>query len=143
LEVPPRKTTAQHVGGASGCVIAGRLAKADPSLQILIIESGIDNRELIDVVVPGYMANHFGRVKDTVNVYLGNPNSGDGPEFSAAVCGSMLGGGSSVNYMMYTRGCSSDYDDWKTQGWTFEDLKPFFKKVIYQNYIVHWTDGVV
>ena len=29
-----------NVGGAAGCVVASRLAKADPKLQILIIESG-------------------------------------------------------------------------------------------------------
>ena len=29
------------VGGAAGSVIAGALAKADPSLKILIIEAGI------------------------------------------------------------------------------------------------------
>ena len=79
------------------------------------------------------MANHFGRVENTVNVYLGNPSERtSGPKFSAAVCGGMLGGGSSVNYMMYTRGCASDYDDWKNEGWTFEDLKPLFKKVRHQ-----------
>lgn len=43
--------------------------------------------------------------------------------------GNVLGGGSSVNFMMYTRGSKSDYDDWKTQGWGFEGLKPLFKKV--------------
>ena len=43
--------------------------------------------------------------------------------------GSVLGGGSSINLMMYTRANASDYDDWNTEGWKFKDLKPLFKKV--------------
>jgi alcohol oxidase len=94
------------------------------------VEVGVDNRDVPNVIIPGYMANHFGRVKTTVSVYLGNPTSGPfSPKFNAAVCGAMLGGGSSVNYMMYTRGSASDFDDWKTEGWAFNELLPLFKKV--------------
>lgn len=32
--------TKHEVGGASACVIAGRLAAADPGLKILVIEAG-------------------------------------------------------------------------------------------------------
>lgn len=32
-------------GGAAGSVVAGRLAKADPTLQIAIIEAGQDNKD--------------------------------------------------------------------------------------------------
>lgn len=35
-----------------------------------------------------------------------------------------------VNYIMYTRGSASDFDDWKTEGWKFSDVLPYFKKVI-------------
>lgn len=43
--------------------------------------------------------------------------------------GKMLGGGSSVNFMIYNRASASDFDDWNTEGWTFKDLKPLLKKV--------------
>jgi choline dehydrogenase-like flavoprotein len=45
-------------------------------------------------------------------------------------CGNILGGGSSVNFMMYTRASASDYDAWNTEGWGFQDLLPLLKKVI-------------
>jgi alcohol oxidase len=37
------------VGGPAGCVVAGRLAKADPNLQVMLIEYGQNN---IDVRLP-------------------------------------------------------------------------------------------
>jgi alcohol oxidase len=120
----------KHSGGAAGCVIAGRLASVNPSLQVLIVEAGSDNRDVPDVIVPAFMANHFGRVKNTVKIHMERPRrESGGPKFSAAVCGGTLGGGSSVNYMMYTRGSASDFDDWNMEGWRFEDLRPLFCKV--------------
>ena len=114
--------------GTAGCIVAGRLTKADPSLQVLIIEAGSDNRDASDVVVPGFMANHFGGAKNIINIYTTiSTKSPLAPEY--VVCGGILGGGNSVNYMMYTTGCASDFDDWNMDGWRFEDLKPLFWKV--------------
>ena len=42
--------------------------------------------------------------------------------------GHVLGGGTSVNVMQYTRASASDYDDWNVEGWKFKDLKPLFQK---------------
>lgn len=51
------------------------------------------------------------------------------PVLSAAV----VGGGSTINGMMLTRGAADDYDNWSKlnadSGWSFEGLLPYFKKV--------------
>ena len=44
-------------------------------------------------------------------------------------CGGLLGGGSSINFMMYTRAQGVDFDDWETKGWTADDLLPLMKRV--------------
>lgn len=44
-------------------------------------------------------------------------------------CGGVLGGGSSINVLMYTRPQRLDFDSWKTPGWTAEDMLPLLKKV--------------
>ena len=43
----------------------------------------------------------------------------------------MLGGSSMLNYMLYMRGHSQDYDEWRDlglQGWGWEEVLPYFKK---------------
>lgn len=43
--------------------------------------------------------------------------------------GGLLGGGSSINFMMYTRAQGIDFDSWKTDGWAAKDMIPMCKKL--------------
>lgn len=43
--------------------------------------------------------------------------------------GGLLGGGSSVNGMIYQRGQLCDFDSWDTKGWSGKEVLPFLKKV--------------
>lgn len=43
--------------------------------------------------------------------------------------GGVLGGGSSINFMMYTRAQGIDFDSWNTEGWTAKDMIPLCKKL--------------
>ena len=44
----------------------------------------------------------------------------------------VIGGGSSINAQLYTRGVPADYDEWVSEegstGWGYEDVLPYFKK---------------
>ena len=46
--------------------------------------------------------------------------------------GKVLGGSSMLNYMLYMRGHSGDYDEWRDdlglEGWGYDDVLPYFKK---------------
>ena len=42
--------------------------------------------------------------------------------------GKVLGGSSSINGLVYTRGQPEDFDDWETPGWSFGELLPYFRK---------------
>lgn len=119
-----------NVGGATGCVIAGRLAKADPKLQILIIESGNNNLEDPLVRTPAFFLHHLKPDSKTAHFYVSKASPHVAGRSNIVGSGGLLGGGSSINFMMYTRASASDYDDWNTEGWRFKDLKPLFLKVL-------------
>jgi len=111
--------------GASGSVIAGELSKT--GAEILVIESGpadaaptISNPSIWFYNVGGPL--DFGlAVKPTPQLN----NRG----FNIAL-GHVLGGGSSINAMVWTRGMARDYDSWAeagAKGWAFKDVLPMFK----------------
>jgi alcohol oxidase len=43
--------------------------------------------------------------------------------------GGILGGGSSINFMMYTRAQGVDFDSWATEGWAAKDMLPLCNKL--------------
>ncbi|KAE9398196.1 alcohol oxidase [Gymnopus androsaceus JB14] len=118
-------------GGTTACIVAGRLAQADPSLKILIIEAGSHTQELHDHVQPGRYLSNLGQGR-TFSHHNSVPSEALGGRSIHAPTGCCLGGGSSVNFMAYTRANASDYDDWEktgNPGWGSRDLIPLARKV--------------
>jgi len=122
-------------GGPAGCVVAGRLAYADPSLKVMLIEGGANNRDDPWVYRPGIFVKNMQRdgVNDKAKFYTDTMQSSHlrGRQ-SIVPCANILGGGSSINFQMYTRASASDWDDFKTPGWTAKDLLPLMKRL--ENY---------
>ncbi|KAJ7273128.1 GMC oxidoreductase-domain-containing protein [Mycena rebaudengoi] len=118
-------------GGAAGCVVAGRLAAADSSLRILIIEAG---KHTLDVATHRQPARFFRNLLsggDTFTFHVAKPSKALGDRPCIIPAGKCMGGGSSVNFMMYTRAQPSDYDEWAAQGnpgWAAKDLIPLSNK---------------
>lgn len=99
--------TKDYQGGATGCIIAARLAAADPTLEILVIEAGYDNLEDPEVVRPGMCPMHLSPSSPKVKAYTGIHSEHLGGRSSTVTAAQILGGGSSVNYLMYTRASAS------------------------------------
>ncbi|KAI0920510.1 hypothetical protein AcW1_002232 [Taiwanofungus camphoratus] len=119
-------------GGTCGCIIAGRLAAADASLKILVMEAGPPTRDRLIHTQPARYLSHLLPDSTTVKFYVGQESKDLGGRAPVVPCGQCLGGGSSVNFAMYTRAAASDYDDWETVhgnlGWGSKDLIPFLRK---------------
>ena len=118
-----------HAGGLTGCVVAGRLAEADPNLKILLIEQGPNNYGHRDVIYPAlYPRNLF-----PSSQYMLFWQTRKSPQLADRApivpSGGSLGGGSAVNWMVYTRAQRSDFDAWNTKGWGADEMLPFLKKV--------------
>ena len=119
------------LGGTAACVAAGRLAKADPDLSILLVEGGKNNFNDPTVTNPAIYLAHLAPDSQTAIFYKSNEEKALNGREAIVPAGGLLGGGSSINFMMYTRAQGRDYDDWKTEGWDQKSLLPFLKKVIW------------
>ncbi|KAJ7170887.1 GMC oxidoreductase-domain-containing protein [Mycena crocata] len=118
-------------GGAAGCVVAGRLAAADPMLKILILEAGRHTKDIPTHNQPGRYFKNLASGGDTFTFHTAKPSEALGNRPCIIPSGKGMGGGSSVNFMMYTRASPSDYDDWENlenPGWGSKDLIPLSNK---------------
>ncbi|KAF2161913.1 GMC oxidoreductase [Zasmidium cellare ATCC 36951] len=115
-------------GGTAGCVLAARVAEADPSLSILVIEQGINNYNLPQVIYPALFPQNLLQDSKTALFWQGNQSSELANRAPIVPSGGTLGGGSSINWMVYTRAQRSDFDSWNTPGWSAEELWPYLKK---------------
>ncbi|KAG2357740.1 GMC oxidoreductase-domain-containing protein [Suillus spraguei] len=115
-------------GGTTACVVAGRLAAWDPSLSILILEGGPHTLNQAAHVQPYQFPSHQARRSTTLTFNVGNPSPSLNGRAPVVPCAHCIGGGSSVNAMVYTRAPASDFDDWCADGWESENLIPLMKK---------------
>jgi len=113
-------------GGSSGCVMVNRLAKAGK--KVLLLEEGpADNSMFVHIPAT------FIRVIGTERTFIYRSKAS--PEMNGRATtipqGRTLGGGSSVNAMIYIRGQAEDYNDWAKSGctgWEWENVLPIFKR---------------
>ncbi|EME81525.1 uncharacterized protein MYCFIDRAFT_166262 [Pseudocercospora fijiensis CIRAD86] len=135
-------------GGSCGCVVAGRLANLDHSLQVMLIEAGENNLNNPWVYRPGIFPRNMKLDSKTASFYYSRPSEWLSGRRAIVPCAHILGGGSSINFMMYTRASGSDYDDFQAKGWTTKELIPLMKKrETYQrscnNRDIHGFDGPI
>ncbi|KAI9460288.1 GMC oxidoreductase-domain-containing protein [Boletus coccyginus] len=119
-------------GGATACVIAGRLIASNPSLKILVVEGGKHSCDVPNQVEPCRFMEHFAPNSTTVIRHKSKPSAFLDGRSAVVASGHTVGGGSAVNCMVYARGARSDYDDWASlgnDGWSFEELLPLIRKL--------------
>ena len=113
-------------GGSAGCVIVNRLIGAGKS--VLLLEAGpADNDPFIHIPAT------FVRVIGTKRTFMYRTEPDPGTDGRSLVVpqGRTLGGGSSVNAMIYIRGQAADYDTWRDlgcPGWGYDDVLPVFRR---------------
>ncbi|HTQ75849.1 MAG TPA: GMC family oxidoreductase N-terminal domain-containing protein [Burkholderiales bacterium] len=114
--------------GTAGCVLANRLS-ADPEVTVLLLEAG-GKDDWVWIHIPvGYLFC-IGNPR-TDWCYRTEPEAGLNGRSILYARGKVLGGCSSINAMVYMRGQSRDYDEWKAlgnPGWGWEDVLPVFRR---------------
>lgn len=126
-----RRVNATYIvvgGGTTGCIVASRLSE-DPSVEVLLIEEGPrDTSPYIRFPGTYYKTAQGGLLKR----YQWETSVGTKREENdTMIQASVLGGGSSVNGMVYVRGNKRDYDSWEADGavgWAYRDVLPYFRR---------------
>jgi choline dehydrogenase len=119
-------------GGTAGCILANRLS-ADPGTTVLVLEAGQpDHAWDLAVQLPLAMGMPVGsRWHDWR--YAGEPEPGLQSRRLEHPRGKVLGGSSSINGMLYTRGNRADFDRWAaetgTESWNYAHCLPYFRRL--------------
>jgi choline dehydrogenase len=120
-------------GGSSACVAAWRLVN-ERGARVLVLERGPAKPSGLSAFILPMPAGWMKGITGSPVVEMHQPVpqrhlNGRAPAVGQAA---MLGGGSSVNAMVYTRGQHEDYDHWDeflggNSGWAFKDMLPHFR----------------
>lgn len=117
-------------GGSGGATVAGRLSEVS-DWKILLLEAGIEEPPATQV--PMYVSI-FSSDQYSDWHYKTEPEPQACLGYAEQRCswprGKMLGGTSTINGMMHTRGTPADFDGWAAagnEGWGYEDVLPWFK----------------
>jgi len=116
-------------GGTAGCIVASRLSDADPNLSILVIEGGQNNHNLPEIVNPLLYLSNIAPASKNALFWKARKSNHLADREVIVPTGGVLGGGSSINFMMYTRAQRSDFDSWNAKGWSADDMLPLMKKL--------------
>ncbi|CAA7269318.1 unnamed protein product [Cyclocybe aegerita] len=113
-------------GGQSGLVVANRLSEISER-SVLVVEYGHfdDNSGQVEPSSAGAWPQR--KLFNVSSVPQPGLNNRLGAVYAAAV----VGGGSTINGMLFDRGAAEDYDIWerlRNPGWGWKGLLPYFKK---------------
>ncbi|WP_432695000.1 GMC family oxidoreductase [Marinobacterium sp. YM272] len=113
-------------GGSAGCVLAARLAESGEHSVALVEEGRSDVNPWIHIPATFFLALQS---RDASTI-VSEPDSSLGMKRFVVPQGRVLGGGSSVNGMLYMRGQAKDYDEWASihgcEGWSYKDVLPTY-----------------
>jgi choline dehydrogenase len=115
--------------GSAGCAAASRLSEA-PDTRVTLIEAGPDNDSWRINMPLGVQKLVLGTQYNWA--YTTAPEPRLARRRIEHPRGKVIGGSSSINGMVYTRGHALDFQRWATEfgcaGWSYADVLPYFKR---------------
>ncbi|MFC4625233.1 choline dehydrogenase [Daeguia caeni] len=116
--------------GSAGSVIAARLSE-NSRFDVLLLEAGPDNKSWkIDMPLA---VDQLLNATDYNWAFETEPEAALGGRRIGQPRGRVIGGSSSINGMVYTRGNPQDYDEWRDvhgcTGWGYADVLPYFRRM--------------
>jgi choline dehydrogenase len=115
--------------GSSGSVVARRLAE-DPAVNVLLLEAG-GSDDVPNIAEAALWPTNLGTERDWG--FLAQPNPHLGGRVLAMGTGKVLGGGSSINVMVWSRGHKTDWDyfaaETREEGWSYASVLRLYRRI--------------
>ena len=115
--------------GSSGSVVARRLAE-NPDVNVLLLEAG-GTDDVAKVMDPGQWFLNIGSERDWS--FVGEPNPHLHGRSVSSNMGKVLGGGSSINTMVWARGHRDDWDFFASESgdtaWNYEAVLNLYRRI--------------
>lgn len=116
-------------GGSSGCVVASRLSE-NPDVSVLLLEAGGDD-QAPSILNPGVWYTNLGSEREWGD--RSTPQRHLNGRSLPLAMGKALGGGSSINVMVWARGHKNDFDYWAAEAgdpeWDYEHVLAIYKRI--------------
>jgi len=118
--------------GAAGALIAGRLAN-ETNASILVLEAGSTD-QIDEVINPSLWPKNIRSERDWM--YTAEPSEHVNGRSVMLPMGKVVGGGTSVNVMLWARGHKSDFEFWANEtgndAWSYKNVLSMYKRM--ENY---------
>jgi choline dehydrogenase len=115
--------------GSSGSVVARRLAE-NPNVRVLLLEAG-GSDDVPSVVNPSAWFTNLGTERDWG--FKSEPNAHINGRQMPLSMGKVLGGGSSINVMIWSRGHKNDWDYFASESgdprWSYENVLKIYRHI--------------
>jgi choline dehydrogenase len=115
--------------GSSGSVVARRLAE-NPDVSVLLLEAG-GSDEVPSVMEAGQWPTNLGSERDWA--FQAQPNPQLNGRSIPMNMGKVLGGGSSINVMAWSRGHKNDWDYFASEAgdpaWSYESVLNIYRRI--------------
>lgn len=115
--------------GSSGSVVAGRLAE-NPDVTVLLLEAG-GSDDVPSVMDAGKWFTNLGSERDWG--FVAQPNRHVNGRSMPLNMGKVLGGGSSINVMIWARGHKNDWDFFASESgdaaWSYEPVLGIYRRI--------------
>lgn len=115
--------------GSAGCVLANRLTEDGRTTVALVEAGGPDDKQ--EIHIPAAFSKLFKTAYDWAYYTEEQPRLNNRKLYWPR--GKVLGGSSSLNAMIYTRGNRDDFDEWHrlgNEGWSSADVAPYFDRTL-------------